>query len=194
MVDRSREKAGFTLIELMIVVALIGVLAAIAIPNFMSYQARSRRSEAFVNLARIARAQKTYYAERDAYHDSVAPWPDSRPERRPRHQQADLGRRLGGTSPSSAGSPKARSIYSYEANTTAAHGCDALHALLHGDRLRRRRRGRLRVRGDVRRSPTRGRRQKACKATLFGFGTPTRPDSGAPVYNEVDVNRQTDEF
>ena len=53
---RSREKAGFTIVELMIVVALIGVLSAIAIPNFMSYQARTRRSEAYVNLASIARA------------------------------------------------------------------------------------------------------------------------------------------
>ena len=36
--------------------------------------------------------------------------------------------------------------------------------------------------------------QKTCPAKLFGFGTPTRMVSGAPVLNEVEVNRQTDEF
>ena len=35
---------------------------------------------------------------------------------------------------------------------------------------------------------------KSCKAKLFGFGTPTRRHSGAPVVNEVEVNRLTDEY
>ena len=64
---RSRTRGGFTLMELMIVVALIGTMAAIAIPNFMTYQARTRRSEAFTNLAGIARAYKVYHADRDRY-------------------------------------------------------------------------------------------------------------------------------
>ncbi len=59
----ERGKAGFTLIELMIVVAIIGILASVAIPSFSHYQNRSRRAESFTNLASLAKAQKAFYAE-----------------------------------------------------------------------------------------------------------------------------------
>lgn len=59
---RNRSE-GFTLVELMIVVAIIGVLAAVAIPSFVNYQLTSKRSEAFANLSALAKAQKSYYAE-----------------------------------------------------------------------------------------------------------------------------------
>lgn len=64
---RNRISKGFTLIELMIVVAIIGVLAAIAIPNFIKFQARSKQSEAKANLKAIYTAQKAYFAENDKY-------------------------------------------------------------------------------------------------------------------------------
>jgi len=57
---RSR---GFTLIELMIVVAIIGILASVAIPSFINYQLTAKRAEAFANLGALSKAQKSYYAE-----------------------------------------------------------------------------------------------------------------------------------
>lgn len=62
-----RKLKGFTLIELMIVVAIIGILAALAIPNFMRFQAKSKQSEAKANLKSIFTAEKSYAAEKDEY-------------------------------------------------------------------------------------------------------------------------------
>ena len=61
------SKKGFTLIELMIVVAIIGILAAIAIPNFMNYQCKAKQSEAKSSLGSIRVAQEAYFAEHDSY-------------------------------------------------------------------------------------------------------------------------------
>lgn len=63
----SKRRGGFTLIELMIVVAIIGILAAIAIPNFVRFQLRSKSSEGKTNLAGIRTAQESYFAEYGTY-------------------------------------------------------------------------------------------------------------------------------
>ena len=68
---RNRNQAGFTLIELMIVVGIIGVLAMIAIPNYETHMARTRQSEAKVALAAIYGAEKAFYAEYAAYAGSM---------------------------------------------------------------------------------------------------------------------------
>jgi type IV pilus assembly protein PilA len=60
-------RKGFTLIELMIVVAIIGILAAIAIPNFIKFQARSKQSEVKANLKAVFTAEKAYYQEKDTF-------------------------------------------------------------------------------------------------------------------------------
>lgn len=64
---KLKGQKGFTLIELMIVVAIIGILAAIAIPNFLQYQLKSRQSEAKTNLQAIKTSEVSFQAERGCF-------------------------------------------------------------------------------------------------------------------------------
>jgi len=65
-------RRGFTLIELMVAVAIVGILSAIAVPNFSKFQARSKQSEARVNLKAMFTAQKAFAAERDRFSTLVS--------------------------------------------------------------------------------------------------------------------------
>jgi len=70
--NKMRDERGFTLIELMIVVAIIGILAAIAIPNFLRYQARARQAEARINLGAIGTNAEAWRAENNTYSATAA--------------------------------------------------------------------------------------------------------------------------
>ena len=67
-----RKQEGFTLIELMIVVAIIGILAAIAIPNFLNYQMKSRQSEAKTNTMSVKTSQLAFQGERGCFGSTAA--------------------------------------------------------------------------------------------------------------------------
>jgi prepilin-type N-terminal cleavage/methylation domain-containing protein len=62
LTNKGRDQQGFTLMELMIVVAILGVLAAIAIPTLTTYVARSKSSEAVTNLNQLFKSAAAYYS------------------------------------------------------------------------------------------------------------------------------------
>jgi type IV pilus assembly protein PilA len=97
MAINGQHQRGFTLIELMIVVAIIGILAAIAIPNFLRYQAQSRQAEARLILSGIFVAEASFYGEQSRFSNF-----------------GDIGFALAGTS----------NRYAYRAHGTDTTGAD----------------------------------------------------------------------
>lgn len=62
-----RRQAGFSLVELMVVVAIVGILAAIAIPSFVSMQLKAKRAELPANVAGIKMAEMAYESAFDEH-------------------------------------------------------------------------------------------------------------------------------
>ena len=71
MQRRSKLHFGFTLISLMVMVAIVGILAAIAYPSYINQVRDSRRTEAISLLMRAANKQEQYYAIEQTYADSM---------------------------------------------------------------------------------------------------------------------------
>ena len=63
----KNSNKGFTLVELMVVVAIIGILSAIAIPNFKTYQAKAKTSEAKIQLASIYQSEISLQSDFDSF-------------------------------------------------------------------------------------------------------------------------------
>lgn len=65
--QKMRKEEGFTLVELMVVVAIIGLLSAVAVPNFKKYQAKSKISEAKLQLSAAYTAQQAFFSDYNIY-------------------------------------------------------------------------------------------------------------------------------
>jgi len=72
MIKNARTMQGFTLVELMLVVTVIGILAAIVFPNYQEYVMRSNRTEGIALLNDAAARQERYFAQNNAYADTTA--------------------------------------------------------------------------------------------------------------------------
>ena len=75
MKTASHPSKGFTLVELMIVVVVLGILAAVAVPAYFNHILRSRQSDAYHNLLDIRAAQEMVYSLSNSYAGNPSPNP-----------------------------------------------------------------------------------------------------------------------
>lgn len=191
---RPRSRGGFTLVELMIVVALIGVMSAIAVPQFYTYQARSRRGEGFSNLAGIARSFIAYGAEKGSYPDMATlegeptlPKPGDYMMPAPSTVKMPWDAKTSAFFDRVGFKVEGSVFYSYDVNSDTGCSCVlCFTATAHGD-----------VDGDGNMSalmyvrPQRdgtGAILDACPDSLFGYGPPMS------LYDEVAVQASTDPY
>jgi type IV pilus assembly protein PilA len=68
--NSNRGERGFTLIELLVVIIILGILAAIAIPNFLNQDVKAKQTEAKQNIALVNKTQNSYRAENSNFASS----------------------------------------------------------------------------------------------------------------------------
>ncbi len=106
---------GFTLVELMIVVVVVSILAAVAIPSYRNYVMRSQRTDATTALLRIQAAEEKFFLQNNAYSTNLVPAPPNGLGMADRHGRRQLRRLVFNGDAGGAG-------VSYVATATAAAG------------------------------------------------------------------------
>jgi len=111
MKNKSRGKTGFTLVEIMIVVAIIGMLMAIAIPNFVRSRETARMSTCIANLGYIDAAKQEWAFEQRKQTTDTPAGSDLQPY---------LGHTTSGTLPSCPADPAQTFVTSYNPQSIGA--------------------------------------------------------------------------
>lgn len=68
----KKKESGFSLVELMVVVGIIGILASLAMPKFTMFQAKARQAEAKGALSQLFTLQESYFSDNDTYTTDTA--------------------------------------------------------------------------------------------------------------------------
>jgi type IV pilus assembly protein PilA len=71
LIESLKRQDGFTLVELMVVVAINGLLSAVAVPNFKKYQAKAKISEAKLQLSALYTAESAFFSDFNIYHNCL---------------------------------------------------------------------------------------------------------------------------
>jgi prepilin-type N-terminal cleavage/methylation domain-containing protein len=187
--NRASRTRGFTIIELMIVVGIVGILAAVAIPSFRNYQWKAKRSEAYVNLAALANNQKAFHALHDTFLGVAPAEPGTALSNVPGSIARD-------SAPMDAAfveigwAAEGRVYFDYDTNSgTLGAGCSCVQCFTstaYGD-----------IDGDNSQSAIMyvhpDGSGNSCRSAMFGYTTPVDA-TNSPIFDTVALNRSTDDF
>jgi prepilin-type N-terminal cleavage/methylation domain-containing protein len=176
--DSRTRSRGFTLLELMVVLAIIGVLSSTAIVMFRENKFRSMRSEAMTNLAAIGNLERGYYGENGVFHGAL-PSPASGIPGEKENWDATARAQFDGLGFSTEGV-----FYQYDVNS-AAVGCACPSCFTASAWGNSDKDPILGLVGLVHDDGAGG----FCPTLLFGLGPPVHPD-GTPMFDQpVDYYR-----